>query len=233
MQIIEVTSLGVRSAVITLRRTGTPLRFVLFPMMHVASPSFYRQVRERLSACDLIVAEGVGGASRQLSVLTLAYRFAPRSRRNGLEEQDEAGLLPDDIPVVRPDVTAAEAVADLRTLPRWMYVLLLAAAPVMGVIFSVRGPRAFLDKDLEVGDLPKTRRGEELADHPVASVLTDRRDQVLLATLDKIHAERSEEPIAVAVLYGAGHIPAVAAGIMHRHGYRPRQAEWLTVFSQQ
>jgi hypothetical protein len=233
MQIIEVTSLGVRSAVITLRRTGTPLRFVLFPMMHVASPSFYRQVRERLSACDLIVAEGVRGASRQLSVLTLAYRFAPRSRRNGREEQDEAGLLPDDIPVVRPDVTAAEAVADLRTLPRWMYVLLLAAAPVMGVIFSVRGPRAFLDKDLEVGDLPKTRRGEELADHPVASVLTDRRDQVLLATLDKIHAERCEEPIAVAVLYGAGHIPAVAAGIMHRHGYRPRQAEWLTVFSQQ
>ena len=155
MQVIEVTGLGVRSAVITLRRAGTPLRFVLFPMMHVASPLFYRQVRERLSGCDLIVAEGIRGKSRQLSALTLAYRFAPRWRRNGLEEQDDVRLLPDGIPVMRPDVTAADAVADLRTLPRWMYVLLLAAAPAMGVIFAVRGPRAFLDRDLEVEDLPR------------------------------------------------------------------------------
>jgi hypothetical protein len=233
MQIIEVTGLGVRSAVITMRRNGTPLRFVLFPMMHVAAPSFYRQVHRRLSECDLIVAEGVRGKSRQLSALTLAYRFAPRRRRNGLEEQNEALLLPDGIPVVRPDVTAAQAIADLRTLPRWMYLLLLAAAPVMGMIFAVRGPRAFLDEDLEVEDLPKTTRAEELADHAVSGVLTGRRDELLLAALDEIHAERRDEPIAVAVLYGAGHIPAVAAGLMNRHGYRPRQAEWLTVFSPQ
>jgi len=233
VQIIEVTGLGVRSAVITMRRSGTPLRFVLFPMMHVASPLFYRQVRRRLSGCDLIVAEGVRGKSRQLSALTLAYRFAPRWRRNGLEEQDEARLLPDGIPVVNPDATAAEAVADLKALPRWMYLLLLAAAPVMGLIFAVRGPRAFLDRDLEVEDLPKTSRAEELADHVVLDALTGRRDQLLLAALDKIHAERCEEPIAVAVVYGAAHIPAVAAGLMHRHGYRPRQAEWLTLFSEQ
>lgn len=233
MQIIEVTGLGVRSAVITMRRNGTPLRFVLFPMMHVAAPSFYRQVHQRLSACDLIVAEGVRGKSRQLSALTLAYRFAPRWRRNGLEEQNEALLLPDGIPVVRPDVTAAQAIADLRTLPRWMYLLLLAAAPVMGMIFAVRGPRAFLDEDLEVEDLPKTNRAEELADHAVSGVLTGRRDQLLLAALDEIHAERRDDPIAVAVLYSAGHIPAVAAGLMNRHGYRPRQAEWMTVLSQQ
>lgn len=201
-------------------------------MMHVASPSFYRQVRQRLSTCDLIVAEGVRGKSRQLSALTLANRFAPRWRRNGLEEQNEA-LLPDGIPVVRPDVTAAQVVADLRTLPHWMYLLLLAAAPVMGMIFAVRGPRAFLDDDLEVEDLPKTNRAEELADNEVSGVLTGRRDQLLLTALDKIHAERRDEPITVAVVYGAGHIPAVATGLMNRHGYRPRQAEWLTVLSPQ
>lgn len=138
MQIIEITGLGVRSAVITLRRGGTPLQFMLVPMMHVAAPSFYRQVHRRLSGCDLIVAEGVRGKAGQLSALTLAYRFAPRRRRNNLEEQDDAMLLPDGIPVIRPDVTAAEAVADLKTLPRWMYWLLLAAAPAMGVIFAAR-----------------------------------------------------------------------------------------------
>jgi hypothetical protein len=210
-------------------------RFQSFADSPVPPPpaEFDRQVHRRLSACDLIVAEGVRGKSRQLSALTLAYRFAPRWRRNGLEEQNEALLLPDGIPVVRPDVTAAQAIADLRTLPRWMYLLLLAAAPVMGMIFAVRGPRAFLDEDLEVEDLPKTTRAEELADHAVSGVLTGRRDELLLAALDEIHAERRDDPIAVAVLYGAGHIPAVAAGLMNRHGYRPRQAEWMTVLSQQ
>jgi hypothetical protein len=231
MQIIEVTGLGVRSAAITMRRNDKPLKFVFFPMIHVASPSFYAQVRRLLSQCDLIVAEGVRGKSRQLSAITLAYRFAPRWRRNGLEEQNEASLLPAGIPVVNPDVTAAEAVADLKSLPRWMYLLLLFAAPVMGLVFAVRGPGAFFDQDLEVEDLPKTDRAEELADNPIHDVLTNRRDQLLLAALEKIHAERCEEPIAVAVLYGAGHIPAIASGLRDRHGYRPRQAEWLTVFS--
>ena len=106
MQIIEITGLGVRSAVITMRRKDTPLEFKLFPMMHVASPSFYAQVRRRLSECDQIVAEGVRGRSRQLSAITLAYRCAPRWRRNGLEEQQTASLLPAGIPVVHPDVSA-------------------------------------------------------------------------------------------------------------------------------
>ncbi|WP_330242706.1 MULTISPECIES: hypothetical protein [unclassified Streptomyces] len=48
MQIIEVTGYAVRSAVITMGRTGTPLEFVIFPMLHVASPTFSSQVRIRL-----------------------------------------------------------------------------------------------------------------------------------------------------------------------------------------
>ncbi len=48
MQIIEVTELAVRSAVIRLRRTGTPLQFVLYPMIHMAEPAFYAAVTRRL-----------------------------------------------------------------------------------------------------------------------------------------------------------------------------------------
>jgi hypothetical protein len=191
-----------------MRRKDTPLEFILFPMMHVASPSFYAQVRRRLSGCDQIVAEGVRGRSRQLSAITLAYRFAPRWRRNGLEAQQTASLLPAGVPVVNPDVTAAEAVAELRRLPRWMYLMLLLVAPVMGLVLAVRGPRAFLRADLEVEDLPKTHRAEELAGHPLDEAMTTtRRDLLLLSALETIYAERHAEAITVAVLYGAGHIP--------------------------
>jgi hypothetical protein len=35
----------------------------------------------------------------------------------------------------------------------------------------------------------------------------------------------------VTVIYGAGHVPAVVRGLLDRHGYRVRTAEWLTVVS--
>ncbi|WP_264936155.1 hypothetical protein [Streptomyces sp. A012304] len=195
----------------------------------MASPTFYSQVRLRLRGCDLIVMEGVRGQSAGLSALTLAYRFAPRRRRNGLQEQRDELLIPESVPVVYPDVTAAEAIEDLKTLSRWTYLLLLVAAPVMGLVFALRGPRAFLDEDLAVDDLPSTLRAEMLADDPVEHAMTDRRDERLLDALGEIHAERADEPIRVAVVYGARHVPAIVAGLMSRHGYRAREAEWLTV----
>ncbi|MFE9643363.1 hypothetical protein ACFYO0_04240 [Streptomyces sp. NPDC006365] len=229
MQIIEVTGYAVRSAVITMRRTGAPLEFVIFPMLHVASPTFYSQIRIRLKECDLIVMEGVRGNSVRVSALTLAYRFAPRRRRNGLQEQREELLLPKDVPVINPDVTATDVIADLKTLPRWTYLLLMVAAPLMGLVIALRGPRAFLDEDLVVEDLPSTLRAEMMADDPVAHALTGRRDQRLLAALGEIHAERGDEPIRVAIVYGAGHVPAIVSGLVNRCGYRAREAEWLTV----
>ncbi|WP_406132251.1 hypothetical protein [Streptomyces sp. NBC_00989] len=229
MQIIEVTGYAVRSAVITMRRKGSPLEFVIFPMVHVASPTFYSQVRLRLRECDLVVLEGIRGRSAGVSALTLAYRFAPRRRRNGLQEQREDLLLPEGVPVVNPDVTAAEAMADLRTLPRWMYLLLMVGAPVMGLVFALRGPRAFLDVDGEIEDLPSTLRAEMLADSPVEHAMTDRRDRRLLDALGEIEAEHGDERFRVAVVYGAAHVPAIVSGLWDRYGYRPREAEWLTV----
>ncbi|MEU2776979.1 hypothetical protein ABZ646_29735 [Streptomyces sp. NPDC007162] len=203
---------------------------MIFPMLHVASPTFCSQVRLRLRECDLVVIEGIRGKSVGVSVLTLAYRFAPRRRRNGLQEQRDDLLLPEDVPVVNPDVTAAEAIEDLRTLPRWMYVLLMVVAPVMGLVFALRGPRAFLDEDLVVEDLPSTLRAEMMADGPVERALTGRRDQRLLDALGEIHTQRGAESIRVAIVYGAGHVPAIVSGLWDRYAYRPREAEWLTVF---
>lgn len=228
VQVIEVTGYAIRSSVITMRRRQSPLRFQLYPMMHVASPTFYQQVASRLAACDLIVAEGVKGKSAAVSTLTLAYRFAPRRSRNGLDLQDSRTLLPAGVPVLNPDVTAAEVARQLRTLPRLTRWAVLAGAPVYGLIFALRGPRAFLDEDMVVEDLPTTRRAERIADDGFAEVFGGGRDRRLLAALDKIHEERRDEPITVAVVYGADHVPAIAAGLQ-RHGYRPREAEWLTV----
>ena len=58
MQFIESSIIGIRSAVITLTRRTTPLKFILFPMVHVAEQRFYDEVAARARLCQLIVAEG-------------------------------------------------------------------------------------------------------------------------------------------------------------------------------
>jgi hypothetical protein len=34
----------------------------------------------------------------------------------------------------------------------------------------------------------------------------------------------------IAVVYGAGHMPALTRYLVAKYGFRPREAEWLTVF---
>lgn len=230
MQLIDVSGYAVRSAVIRMRRRNTPLTFVLFPMVHVASPAFYAQVKNRLAECDLIVLEGITGKSWRASLLLLSYRFAPLVRRNGLVEQTSANVLPSGVPVLAPDMSASEAMDELRKLPRWMYWMLLLLAPVMGLVFALRGPRAFLDPDMAVDDLPSTARAEMLVDDDLDRAMLGRRDERLLAALTAIHTERWQEPVTVAVVYGAGHMPAVVRGLMKTYDYRPRDGEWLTVY---
>lgn len=219
------------------------MRFVCFPMIHVATPSFYAEVRRLLTSCDLIVAEGVRGRSRPLTALTLAYRLAPRFRRRGLQLQDYVTLLPPGVPVINPDVSAAEFLADLRHMPRREYWLMFAVAPVLGLVFAVCGPRPFLTRHLMV-ELPTVLRPEVLRAEAVRDTMrrkgiavddpfmaaNRRREHMLLDALTTIHEQRNDQPVAVAVVYGAAHAPVVAAGLMIRHGYRVREAQLLTVF---
>src|SRR5579864_8510101 len=84
MQYIEASVIGIRSAVITLKRRATPLRFVLLPMVHVAEPDFYREVAALAGECALIVAEGV--PSRYFPMQALMSRI----RRDHLVDQTAA-----------------------------------------------------------------------------------------------------------------------------------------------
>jgi hypothetical protein len=87
MQFIEKNSFNVRSAVYHLKKDGAP-DFLLFPMIHVGSQTFYDDIAQRLMTCDLILAEGV--ASKRAHLLTLSYRIIKRIRRMDLVTQQDA-----------------------------------------------------------------------------------------------------------------------------------------------
>jgi hypothetical protein len=234
VQIIEVTGMGVRSAVIRLERRKSPLRFVLFPMIHLARPEFYDAVRERVSRCALVVAEGRPDTRPRVSLPGLAYRLLRQRRRSRLVVQRlrEETL---GIPVVRPDLSLDEIRQRLRRLPALTYVLarltLWVVVPWAALYVLLFGAQRFLADELALDDdtpYIEPSLGERWDD--IDEVIVDQRDGLLLDALSEIHEARCGESVDVAVVYGAGHMPAVVHGLRKRYGYYARGADWLTVF---
>lgn len=230
MQILEITGYAIRSAAITLRRADTPLKFVLYPMVHFAAPSFYAEVRRRLRGCDLIVAEGVAGPTLQSNAMDLTNRLFPRGRQRGLVGQTDEISLPPGIPVIRPDLPLIDLDKQLRALPTLTQLAFAAGAHLTAVALALTGSEIFLDDALAVHDFPFTTREERTRDTPTAHAVLDHRDRLLLAELCRVHDQRCAEPITVGVVYGAAHMPAVVNGLTDRYRYRVRDAEWMTVF---
>ncbi|MGC5019086.1 hypothetical protein [Micromonospora sp. DT47] len=234
MQIIEVTGMGVRSAVIRLERRETPLRFILFPMIHLGRPEFYDAVRDRVSCCALVVAEGRDHTRPRVSLPGLAYRLLRRQRRSRLVVQRlrEETL---GVPVVRPDLSLDEIRHRLRRLPTVTYLLarltIRVVVPWVALYVLLFGAQRFLAGELALDDdtpYIEPSLGKRWDD--IDGVIVDDRDALLLDALAKIHEARCGESIDVAVVYGARHMPAVLHGLRKRYGYRARGADWLTVF---
>jgi hypothetical protein len=230
MQLIEVSVTGVRSAVITLRASDRPHRILLFPMLHLGSPGFYAEVTARLGSCAVVLAEGIRERSLITRALTVSYRLPGRRGRLGLVVQriDYAGL---DAEVITPDMTGRQLRAGFRAVPALQRAALLVLAPVVGGAFWLLGTRRMLARYAAAEDLPdaaeilmRDRAGK------LTELLLDRRDALLAAALDEVLARRADEPVDIAVVYGAAHMPALTRYLLAAYGFRPREAEWLTVF---
>jgi hypothetical protein len=226
MQLLEA-GMGLRSAVIELRRPGGSLRFVLFPMVHLGEPSFYEAVMERLRGCDVVVAEGIQGRSRAASVLTLSYRLVKRGRLGLVTQKLDLGSL--DIPVLRPDMSGGEFDLGWRGIPILRRLLIWLVLPVFIPVVFLFGTRARLAGHLSLDDdhgLGGYVEGFEEMD----KVLGDDRDRLLIDALAAIHETRGAEPLRIGVVYGAQHMIAVVHVLSARFGYVPRAGGWLTVF---
>jgi pheromone shutdown protein TraB len=103
--------------------------------------------------------------------------------------------------------------------------------PVFAIAFSIFGTRRVISRYLNQTDMPSHEMGQ-LRDtaQELTELLLDHRDALAVEALATIHETRHTEPIDVAVVYGAGHMPGITRELLRRYGYRPRRAEWLTVF---
>lgn len=226
MQIIEQTDLGVRSAVMTFERADSAVRFVVIPMMHLALPSFYREVHRRLQTCDVVIAEGVGGTRTR--VITLAYRLAGRFRRGGLVQQSEAlDLSKLGNEIVRPDLSAEEFATGWTAISWSVRWTVFVVVPLVALAMVVVGPLRLMGANLALDDLPSANE-EDAEIEQLDRLLLDTRDQRLVAEiLRQAETHRADsQPWFVGVPWGAAHVRAIAPALIGR-GYQIRKAEWI------
>ena len=230
MQFIEVSVTGVRSAVITLRARDRQQRIVLFPMLHLGAPAFYAGVTARLGQCAVVLAEGIREESLITRALTTSYRLPGRRGRLGLVEQriDYSRLSAE---VLTPDMTGRQLRAGWHAVPILQRVALPLLAPAVGAAFWLLGTRRMLARYAAAEDLPDAA---EIMLRDKAQALTelllDRRDALLATALDEVLVQYGDKAIDIAVVYGAEHMPALTRYLVAKYGFRPREAEWLTVF---
>jgi len=254
VQIIESTDYAVRTAVLRLHHRGTPLEFLLYPMLHVGKPEFYQEITERLSHADVIVAEGIGAAESRdrdkdrdkadptepesepenfsiaAAILTSGYRALTKDDQLGLVEQDiDYEAL--GIPIIYPDFSPKQFDQRFSTISLWERGKIFAQIGSLVAIQRLLGS-GLLRFQLEhatMDDLPSL--GEIFAPDAVENlnrVLIRERDKPLTRALDALYAERGTEPITVAVVYGAMHMRAVLKHLRPL-GFRVVAGEWVTI----
>jgi hypothetical protein len=230
VQFIEVSVTGVRSAVITLRAPDRPQRIVLFPMMHLGEPTFYAGVTVRLGQCAVVLDEGIREQSLIARALTISYRLPGRRGRLALVEQriDYSRLSAE---VIRPDMTGRQFRAGWQGVPVLQRAAFVLLAPVVGAGFWLLGTRRMVARYAAAEDLPDAAEVMLRNEAPaLTELLLDRRDALLAAALDEVLVQYRDESIDIAVVYGAAHMPALTRYLLAKYEFRPRDAEWLTVF---
>jgi hypothetical protein len=247
MQFIESSIIGLRSAVTTFTRPATPLRFILFPMVHVGEQQFYDEVAARARLCQVIVAEGTPSQFVPAQEWMAQQRWGPFVDQVAALRLESLGVpvcweaTPDHRPKnetgIRPNARTGKRdgyrsgnrpkspAEDLISR-----VTDVVGAATLGLARKFIDPRILDSVDqAETYDESAGNLTGGWFDRNFEYNVRTVRDARLTGRLDEIHRDRAVEPVNAGVVFGAAHMPAVAAHLCGKLGYIAASSEWLTV----
>jgi hypothetical protein len=225
MQIIEVSEVGVRAAVLRLVSPKAKLTWILFPMVHLAERPYFKQMDRLMNECDLVLTEGVrSGVAR---ALTASYRLAS-DPNHGRVVQPEPGRA---IQSSNADMASTEFDDAWRRLPFAWRAGLPLIAPLYGIWLRYFARPLEWQAELATDDLPTNEEVLQRSDsQQVWTLLGARRESKLFAEMAKVQIEWAGTQKSVGVAWGARHIGAIAEFLSKRWGYFAQSACWVTVF---
>lgn len=200
-------------------------------MIHVGSREFFDEISKRLSACDLILAEGV--KSKRANILTLSYRIVKRIRRMDLITQEE-GMRVDGLraKILNSDLEEQAFEERWSSLPVLMRAQLFIIVPLYVMYLFFFGTRETIAENLALEDLPSSEEILSWDDRfaQLDSLVVDERDKKLLEHIAKLNIDPGDSLQTVGIVWGAFHMRRVMAFLMQKLNYRVAKAEWVNVF---
>ena len=230
MQFIEKNSFNVRSAVYRLKKDGSALEFLIFPMIHVGSAEFYDEISKRLASCDLILAEGV--KSRRGNLLTLSYRIVKHIKRMDLvTQQDGMRVESFRAKILNADIEGEAFDERWSSLPISLRVQLFVLVPIFVVYLFLFGTRETLAENLALDDLPSSEEilSEDDDFEPLDALIIDERDRRLIEHIARLENQQNGAR-QIGIVYGARHMRNTIRFLMQKLNYRIAKAEWVKVF---
>ncbi|MEM6578590.1 MAG: hypothetical protein AAF678_08865 [Pseudomonadota bacterium] len=225
MQFLEHSFIGLRSARHSLTHSDRDVTVTLFPMVHLGCADFYESVFDDARAHEAVLVEGI--VSPVTRRLTRAYRWVCVEKL-GLAVQPK--FTPGTARLIHADLSGPAFDALWRTAPWRERVLLETLASLMGLWLRFSATRETLGRGLSTHDL--TNRDDIMMWNarraPMLSALKDARDAVLCKEMSALLSEE-KGPKTIAVIYGAGHMPALFRSLDDR-GFRVTDSRWLKVF---
>ena len=230
MQFIEKNSFNVRSVVYRLRKDGSALEFLIFPMIHVGSTEFYEEISRRLASCDLILAEGV--KSRRVNLITLSYRIVKHIRRMDLVTQHD-GMRVETFrtKILNTDIDGAAFDERWSSLPISLRLQFVVLVPICVVYLILFGTRETLADYVALDDLPSNEEILEDNENLEAfdSLIINERDRILIEHVTKLEDQQNGAK-QIGIVYGARHMRNMMTFLMQELDYRVAKAEWVKVF---
>jgi hypothetical protein len=227
VQFLESSVIGLRSAIHELASPQHRVRIFLFPMVHIADPSFYDEVRSRLNRCDALLVEGVRSFRSRL--LTLAYRIPARRHSLGIALQSDK-LRHQDLTavIIHGDFDVDAFSTSWQKIPWVQRMALQLVAPIYGAAMYLFATRESLCRGHSVESL----QGADLDSLPkFREAILDSRDRQLVQRIETYLGQNGQKELKLAILFGGGHMPAVASALASKHRYSSVHSEWVTAIA--
>ena len=200
-------------------------------MIHVGELSYYQEIQNRLEDCDLVLFEGV--SSSWASALNFSYRLVGKSKRLDLITQKDAmdmNVLKGQSTCV--DISGKEFTKSLKDIPFRVRLFMVIGVPICSVYLFLFASRHKIAAHLGTGDLQS--REEILEDKEFESLnelVLNKRDLIVVRTIQQIFDQRKTETIEVGIVYGAKHMRSISGFLLSKLRFNVSGAEWVTVFN--
>lgn len=230
MQILETSSLGLRSARLTFRKASSATSVTLFPMVHVGESEFFREAYQDAFSHDVVLVEGV--RSSIVRNLTRSYRWIDFERLGLVLQPKTPASVTVTERIVAADLSTAEFERLWGIVPLRYRAAFFVFAPIYGIYLRLLGSREFIARRLSLDDLPSAE--EYLSWNPalegVNNAILHARDRRLIECLNAELNKATGGRQRIAVVYGAMHIRAVVRELAGK-GFACVDARWHSVIT--